>query len=341
MEDLKKKPNISIEAMEAEEKRERDNKQASPKKESTFDVKNYLNTRLDLNKGESKRSVKIRLLPIDENNGTPFKTIYTHNVQVPKEISPSGFKSYICLSKTEGIDHEKYGSKCPFCEARYEAYKKSLEADNSVDKDRFVKISLSYIPKESCIVRCIERGAEEDGPKFWKFNIRKDGLDPKHKIKELYNLRLAESREDGEELNILDIYNGKDLVLNLKTEPQSEDDIKKKRAPKIGIDISDAGKITPLSTNDSDVEKWVYDNKKWFDVFGIKTYEYLSVILNGGIPWFDRELGKWVDKDEFNAKHNYQKKSSEDEIAKSEMEMMNTQSDYEGIIMEDEDDLPY
>ena len=43
---------------------------------------------------------------------------------------------------------------------------------------------------------------------------------------------------------------------------------------------------------------WIYDEKKWQDVFSTKPYEYLSLISQMKTPWYDREKGKWVDKEE-------------------------------------------
>ena len=184
-----KKKNITIEAMEGD-----DSNATKPiVKNNAFDAKNYLNVRLDVEKGEYSKELKIRLLPIDKDSSTPFKRIKMHNIKVPKEISKSGFKSYVCLEKVEDIDHEKYGSKCPFCEMNREAYKKFTEADNDVDKSRYKEISLQNIAGDVGIIRCIERGHEEDGPKFWKFNIRQDKTDPLNVIKKLFSTRLQES----------------------------------------------------------------------------------------------------------------------------------------------------
>ena len=83
---------------------------------NTFNEKNYLNVRLDEKSGETQKTLTIRLLPMDLETGNPFVKVHMHNVHVPKEVSKSGYKSYICLSKNKDIDHETYGNKCPFCE---------------------------------------------------------------------------------------------------------------------------------------------------------------------------------------------------------------------------------
>ena len=177
------------------------------KKVNSFDAKNYLNVRLD--KGEESKSMKIRLLTIDKDSNRPFEHIHMHTVRVPEEISKSGWKSYVCLKKTSGPFSEKLGTKCPFCELREEAYKKFKEAQeegNTVDAERYKEISKSMIPQEVSIIRCIERGHEEDGPKFWKFNLRSDKKDPENIIRKLYKTKIEECKELGvEPENIMDL----------------------------------------------------------------------------------------------------------------------------------------
>ena len=264
----------------------------SKAKEKVFDEKNYLNIRLSDN--QTSKELKFRLLPIDANSSTPFKKIHVHTVKVPKEVSPSGWKSYICIEKTEGIDRSVYGNKCPFCEMNREAYKNFTEATDPVVKERWKKISLDNIPKEACIVRGIERGAEQDGPKFWKFNIRKDKTDPKGQIMELYKTRLEESREEGlGDENILDINTGKDLKITISLASDSS-----QGENRTSVKIVDYGKNKPLSTDTNQMLEWINDSKKWSDVFTIKPYDYLSVILEGEIPFFDKTLNKWVTKAE-------------------------------------------
>lgn len=279
--------NITMEAMDCEINTV---SSSFKNKEKVFDEKNYLNIRLSDN--QTTKELKYRLLPIDGESNTPFKKIHVHTVKVPKEVSPSGWKSYICIEKTEGIDRNIYGSKCPFCEMNREAYKKFSEATEPTIKERWKKISLDNIPKEACIVRGIERGAEEDGPKFWKFNIRKDKTDPKGQIMELYKTRLEESREEGlEDENILDINTGKDLKITISLASDNN-----QGENRTSVKIVDYGKNKPLSTDVNQMLEWVNDSKKWSDVFTIKPYDYLSIILEGEIPFYDKTLNKWVKK---------------------------------------------
>ena len=92
----------SVEMMENEKKQEKTRQENE--NTNKFSEKNYLNVRLDTKNGELSREIRIRILPIDGTTNKAFQKIHMHYVKVNKKISPSGFKNYICLSKTAGID---------------------------------------------------------------------------------------------------------------------------------------------------------------------------------------------------------------------------------------------
>ena len=316
-------------------------------KHNAFNEKNYLNVRLDEQNGEKSKTLTIRLLPMDLETGNPFVKVHMHNVRVPKEVSKSGYKSYICLSKNKDIDHEKYGNKCPFCELNQAAYQESVKETDPIKKKNFQDISIANKSREAVIVRCIERGKEDEGVKFWKFNVRSDKTDPYNAILKLYALRKEEGERAGQVLNILDIYNGRDLNVTI-TEGNA--------APQ----ILDASLSTPLSRDEEQMKAWIYDEKKWQDVFSTKPYEYLSLISQMKIPWYDREQGKWVDKEEIDAKKQGQTEQVNEANAEIERAMatagvaqVQTQApepvqeaaplqDFtDSLIMKDDGDLPF
>ena len=315
-----------------------DNSSSRTPKTKSFDEKNYLNVRLDEQNGEKSKTLTIRLLPMDLQTGNPFVKVHIHNVRVPKEVSKSGYKSYICLAKNKDIDHEKYGNKCPFCELNHNAYEASVKETDPIKKKNFQDISIANISREAVIVRCIERGKEEEGVKFWKFNLRNDKTDPYNQILKLYAMRKEEAERAGVELNILDIYTGRDLNVTI-TEGNA--------APQ----ILDASLSTPLSKDEEQMKAWIYDTKKWQDVFSTKPYEYLSLVSQMKIPWYDREKGIWVDKDIFNAEHGNQSKEIENEIEKAEQAAAHPETDtsqtkakaddFVSSITVNEEDLPF
>ena len=275
----------------------------SSKKPSNFNAKNYLDMRLA--EGETEKTITIRLLPMDLKTGNPFAKIHVHNVQVPKELVKAGqkpYKDYICLAKTEDIDHEKFGHKCPFCEINNSAYKEAEKQTDPVVKKSWQDISIANKRKEAVVLRCIERGKEDEGVKFWKFKIRDDKTDPYNQIIKLYQKRKEEGEKAGVALNILDIYNGRDLDVTITAEGTS--------APQ----ILDSSISTPLSKDEEQMKKWIYDEKKWQDVFTCKTYEYLKLVSEMRIPWYDKEKDLWVDRDEYNKEHGIDTKEKQEQV---------------------------
>jgi len=322
-------PNISLDSIVNEKTEEQ-----KAKKEG-FDVKNYLNVRLS--DGEDQKTLTIRLLPMDLKTGNPFAKIHIHNVKVPQEMVKPGekpYKSYICLNKTEGIDHEKYGTRCPFCEMNYTAYLESTKETDPIKKKALQDASLAFKSQEGVIVRCIERGKEADGVKFWKFNIRaKDKTDPYNQIMNLAKLRDEEAKKKNKENNILDIYTGRDLNVTITS------------AEKSAPSIIDDGDRSPLSEDEEQMKKWIFDEKKWQDVFTCKPYEYLNLVAQMRIPWFDKSKGVWVDKEEYEAEHGTNTKDINDEIKNAEnqvkeLEKSNNKSIVSSLEIND-DDLPY
>ena len=290
-------PNISLNSFTIE------GTKTYEKKVGTFDAKNYLNTRLA--DGEDEKTITIRLLPMDLETGNPFVVVHTHNVKVPSTIVKPGekpYKSFICLAKNPSINHEKFGNKCPFCEINRTAYTESTKTTDPQLKKSYQEISLANLSREAVICRCIERGKEDEGVKFWKFNLRADKTDPYNQIVKLANLRKEEAERKGRVNNILDIYEGRDLNITITSEGTS--------APTV-VDDSDR---SPLSENEELMKKWIYDSKKWQDVFTCKPYDYLSLVSQMKTPWFDNANGIWVDKDAYDGKKKSEVADADAEI---------------------------
>jgi hypothetical protein len=180
--------------------------------------------------------------------------------------------------------------------------------------------------REYCIVRCIERGKEDEGPKFWRIPIRQDKTDAYHKIIMLAETRNKEGQEAGVNVNIFSIYNGRDLTITFTSGTG---------APT----VIDKGVSTPLTSDTELLNKWFYDEKKWSDVFSIKPYDYLKIAFNKEIPWFDRDAKKWVSKKDMSQSIEKQTESINDNILKSEQDLFSTTSS--SAIDDDEDGLPF
>ena len=322
-------PNVNFDELVQIEQNQTSKKEQ--KTTSNFNEKNYLNTRLK--KGENKKEIKIRLLPNPNEPGfSPFIKVHTHTLsKLPKEISESGYKSYICL-ESANIDHEQFGKKCPFCEIRRTAYNASVNEADEAKKKSLQELSINNIPRETVIMRVIERGKEAEGPKFWKVNVARRGDDAYSLIKNLAERLHKEGLENGVEENLYDSFKGRDIILTISGSDNEKDN-------KTTITVTQALSQTPISKDEAQMAEWIYDEKKWNDVFAVKPYEYLSIVSKGEIPWFDRETGKWVSKEVVDAKREEQETAVENEV---NTQMEAAEAAVEGMFIEDgEEDLPF
>jgi hypothetical protein len=236
---------------------------AASSSDSTFDKANYFTTYLE--DGVNSKMKKIRILP--NENGTPFEEVKVHSAKVDGKN-----RKFTCIKHLDD-------KPCPFCDARAE-----LLATGDKDDEETAK---SYNARVMYIVKVIDRELEDDGPKFWRFpiNYKKEGIHDK--IMAVVRMLKAD---------ITSTETGRDLVLNIER-------VKNPRGgtyPAVnsiqGLDKS------VLSDNAELAEKWLANEKVWKDVYSVKDYEYLKIIVEGGIPAFDKKLKKFVPKSELEAR---------------------------------------
>ena len=248
--------------------------------QNVFDLKNYLQARLADN--EDSKEITIRLLPFTPEGGSPFHKVHMHNVRVNKEVSASGWKRFPCPVKNH------LGDACPFCETAAQAKELKKTALSESERKKYEEIEYMNYAKDMWIVRCIERGHEEDGVKFWLFNDskKKDGV--YDKIYAIFKKRLEKGK------NIFDLREGKDLCLTLTKDSMG----------RTSITVTDDDEYTPLTNNVEQGLSWISDTKKWNDVYTVKNYDFMSIIVQGGVPYYDKTQGTYVDKKEFEAREH-------------------------------------
>lgn len=285
--------NIDANAIDERERRRKEEANKSFGKKFVFDASNYLNT--TLREGEMEREIRVRILPISPTNPDFVMPLKLHSVRVNREVSKSGFKKYVCLNDPNIGEHDERG--CPFCrksrELMEEANKYTDPKDYEVKKE-LLRAAYSLQAKDAYIVRVIERGKEADGVKFWRFNHRTDGLGIYDKLINLNNKRREEAALAGQSnYSIFDLMNGKDITITLKYVPANG-----KAPAKTSIDIMDSGFQTPLSNDIALANQWIGDTKSWKDVYTLKDYDYLNIVMDGGIPVFDVASHRWTKRDE-------------------------------------------
>ena len=300
------------------------------KKKTEFNEKNYLQARLK--PGEKSKSLTIRLLPFSPEGGSPFKKVFIHTVKVNKELSSGGWRTFVCPT------HNKMGDKCPFCAVSAEAKELRYNAATEVEKKKFGDIEYMNKAKAAWIVRCIERGHEEDGVKFWLFNDSKSQKGVYNDIMNIYFERKKAAEKKGKTSNIFDLNDGKDLIINLSKDENGKTVTK----------VVDDDERTPLTESYEQGTAWINDPKQWTEVYTVKPYEYMEIVVKGGVPVFDKTQNKYVDSAE---KAEEDKKAAEEELKENLTEHKKDFSDFPkeepkddnfgGVIYENEDDLPF
>jgi hypothetical protein len=231
------------------------------------------------------------------------------------------------------------GDGCPFCETSAKARELKSKSLDEPTKKKYGDVEFLNKVKEMWIVRCIERGHEDDGVKFWLFNSskKKDGV--YDKIMNLARIRSEAAARKGNTYSIFDLNNGLDLIITLTRTADN----------KTSIQIVDDGFPSPL-TEDYDIGmKWIQDEKKWYDVYTVKPYDYMTIIAMGGVPVFNKELGKYVDKEEMNKiKEEAEQKRIQDELTEETRDYSEVANSNEIIVDasntaddDSEEDLPF
>lgn len=264
------------------------NTRTTNEKKNVFDPANYLNVRLADN--ENSRSFKIRLILTPDIDGVKKVAIpvEVHSVMLtPKQvkagrIATGKFKSFICL-KDKHITTET-GGKCPFCEKKGELFNEANETNDPMIRKSICKQAYKFGSKTTYIARVIERGYENEGVKFWRFNKRDDGSGILDILKNFY------SKYKSNGIDIFDYTNGFDIEITLTKNSNPTPGAPIKTNVSLMPDI----KSSPLSTDPKQIEEWVNDPKQWQDMYKVKSYDYLKIVAEGETPIFDAETNSYV-----------------------------------------------
>ena len=194
---------------------------------------------------------------------------------------------------------------CPLCA---KAKKKLAEQDPSVkgkkkeelnetelkifEKNREIFMEANkWQAKKFYILRGIDKGAEKDGVKFWRFkhNFKNQGTLDKL-------LPILEEYMTTQQADFADPANGTDLSITMADSEFNN------RVYKAITAISARGK-SPLHGDPIVVRQWLDDDITWRDVFkpksapGITPYQFLEMVAEGTNPYWDdsdAKNKKWV-----------------------------------------------
>lgn len=218
-------------------------------------MKKYFAAILPQNQKSAQK--RVRILPTPDGS-SPFKEVWYHEVQVDGK--------WVKLYDPGKNDNER----SPLNEVYDELMSTGKESDKELAKQ--------YKARKFYIVKVVDRDAEQDGVKFWRFkhNYKNEGV-----LDKIIPIWRAKG-------DITDAANGRDLIIELA----------KAKTPK-GKEYTIIQTVmyddpTPVHTDDETMESWVKDELTWNDVYSKKPTEYLEAIARGETPRWDSDLGKYV-----------------------------------------------
>jgi hypothetical protein len=263
-----------------------------------------------LPKGVDSETKRIRILPPSEGIKTPFTIMWGHVKKVNGE-----WKTFPCPK------HEK-GEDCPFCQAR--------EALLATGKEEDKELAKQYSARQFYVVKVIDRDKENEGVKFWRFkhNYKKQGVMDK------IMAAIATVKHD-----VTDIEGGRDLNIVIVRDGQSS----------VVQSVSYPLETSQLSSNADKVKEWSEDTRTWEDVYSLRNYDYLKIIVKGDTPVWDKDEKCYVGKLELESKGNAP--SNDDDSLEDELEVgaakVETKKVSEPVSVsvsdedEDDDNLPF
>ena len=227
-----------------------------------FDLKNYFATYLP--DGVKEGSKTVRILP-GVDGGTPFVPLMVHSKQIKDSNGKTKFEKFIC-------PEEHLGKDCPFCEARKELYASGTDSDKEIAKTLFAR--------KMYVLRVIDRDHEEEGIKFWRIG------------KDTYDALIGVIKVRGD---ISNLTTGRDIIIQLKKELKGTKEITSISSI-INDDVSET-----FSTKEA-YNSFMEDKRTWSDVYSVKPYGYLEIIVKGGDPVWSKDKECYIDKSEVKAK---------------------------------------
>lgn len=221
----------------------------------SYDLKNYFSTYLK--DGVKTATKRIRILPNPEG-GIFWTELHGHKIQVD-----GSWKTFPCLK------HEK-DEPCPFCEARTALLSTKKESDKELAK--------KFSTRKMYVVKVIERGNEEEGVKFWRFNHSYKGDGTLDKLMKV----IGAVKHD-----IVNPETGRDVNIEIG---------RNQFGIPVVTSITYPLESTKLSEDTDLSAEWLSDDRTWEDVYSVRDYNYLSIVVKGDIPVWSKEKETFIGK---------------------------------------------
>ena len=207
--------------------------------------------------GQAQGQRRVRILPTKDGS-SPFKEVWFHEVQIDGK-----WQKFYDPGKNDN-------ERSPLNEVYEELMATGKESDKELAKQ--------YKSRKFYIVKVIDRDAEHEGVKFWRFkhNFKNDGILDKI-------IPIWKNKGD-----ITNAENGRDLILQMS----------KAKTPNGAyytvIQTVMHDDPSPLHADKETANNWFNDELTWEDVYSKKPVEYLEAIARGETLKWDNDLGKYV-----------------------------------------------
>tara|TARA_B100001121_G_C18675519_1_gene616076 strand:+ start:133 stop:1089 length:957 start_codon:yes stop_codon:yes gene_type:complete len=261
----------------------------SNSKQKEYKLENYFSTWIP--KTENSAEKQIRILPIDGQSKF-WVEFYGHKAQVD-----GAWKTFPCLDEEENKD-------CPFCQTRtglLEQAKTALDAGDKATHDAKKELAKKYSKKKMYILKVIERGKEDEGVKFWRFNHAYDKGGTLDKI--MNAIKVVKH-------DVTDPETGRDLIINI-----SRNQMKIPVVQSVTYPLES----TKLSEDENQANEWLSDDRTWRDVYSLRNYDYLEIVVRGYTPVWSKEQERFVAKEKLEAENETPSSNIEDPSSEIEM----------------------
>ena len=147
--------------------------------------------------------------------------------------------------------------------------------------DEIYKEAVKWEAKKFYIVRGVDKGAEKDGVKFWRFKHNYKNQGTLDKL-----LPILEDYMSSQQADFSDAVTGTDLTI-IMTDSEFNGHVYK------AISAITARGKSPISTDSLIARSWLDDDITWRDVFQPKKapnttpYEFLQMVATGNSPYWD------------------------------------------------------
>jgi hypothetical protein len=245
----------SLESVLAQYEKATQSGSSSAKMSQEDRMKKYFAAILKDNEKQGQR--RLRILPTSDGS-SPFKEVWYHEIQVDGK-----WQKFYDPGKNDN-------ERSPLTEVYEELRATGKESDK--------KLATQYLSRKFYIVKVIDRDAEDDGVKFWRFkhNYKNEGI-----LDKIIPIWRAKG-------DITDPETGRDIILEL-TKAKTP-----KGATYTVIQTVMYDDPAPIHENKDVMTSWINDELTWADVYSKKPVEYLEAIARGETPRWDSDKGGYV-----------------------------------------------